>query len=170
MGVMNLMILFGSYYLVPGHDIRLLLAAVLLHHSGVHDRSEAEHSRRRGTAVAGRTLEMRKINEGSSLAMLCALTHLEEPPSEGAGGAGRLLVVLVGVEQVRDRNCQLIKGLLPFVLYQYLQSCHLTFEIKIVSKRDGSEMHMPDPGWCTRASWWPCNRMTWPSTWRSWPR
>ena len=33
------------------------------------------------------------------------LTHLEEPPSEGAGGAGRLLVVLVGVEQVRDRNC-----------------------------------------------------------------
>ena len=60
-----------------------------------------------------------------------ALTHLEKPPSEGAGGAGRLLVVLVGVEQVRDRNCQLIKGLLPFVLYQYLQSCHLTFEKKL---------------------------------------
>ena len=97
------MVILSSSYLVPGHD-SLLLAAVLFHQSRVHDRSEAQHSRRRGTAVAGRTLEMRKINEGSSLAMLCALTHLEKPPSEGAGGAGRLLVVLVGVEQVRDRN------------------------------------------------------------------
>ena len=59
-----------------------------------------------GRLLPGGPLKCAKsMRAPGSLAMLYyALTHLEEPPSEGAGGAGRLLVVLVGVEQVRDRN------------------------------------------------------------------